>query len=125
MTVDLSCRVKARTFAKFGAIPLIAVAALGLTGAPSAQASPGASRSAHVSADVFHMQQTSPGNWTGAGWQAFDGSLDTVAAATNRNRRVELFGVNSDGVIFDRVQSRPGNWVGSCWLQIGSFNPLR
>ncbi|WP_371648187.1 MULTISPECIES: tectonin domain-containing protein [unclassified Streptomyces] len=55
------------------------------------------------------------GNWSP--WGQFDGALRAVAAETNADGRMELFGVNSAGSIFHRWQMTPagGSWSG--WEQ--------
>lgn len=88
--------VKTRTLAKFGAVPLIAVATLGLTSAPSVHASPGMSRSAHVSADL-----------PGPPWAS------SVALAADSDGLLEAFGTSNEDssrVLYTR-QPGPGNWI--------------
>jgi hypothetical protein len=44
-----------------------------------------------------------------SGWGRVDGSLRSVAAATNADGRAELFGVSRIGTVFHRWQQTPGN----------------
>ena len=71
---------------------------------------------------VYNLVQSTPGDWTGSAWSApWDNSvsrLHSLAAAVNKDGRIELVGVNSAGVPFHRSQTSPGNWAGS------SFTPF-
>jgi hypothetical protein len=67
---------------------------------------------------VWHRTQSAIGSWAGSVWTAYDGFLSQVAAETNADGRVELFGVNHAGQIYHRVQSRAGDWTGSSWLGV-------
>ena len=68
---------------------------------------------------VWHSAQTAPGAPTLTDWALFDGAqmgLSQLAAATNADGRVELFGVTFDGArLVRRAQTAPGNWAGSSW----------
>ncbi|MGK5640666.1 hypothetical protein ACSNOK_20475 [Streptomyces sp. URMC 126] len=61
---------------------------------------------------MWHRRQLSSGGvWSG--WAKFDGALHRVAAQTNADGRVELFGVDGGGAVFHCSQTSPGgNWSG-------------
>ncbi|MGK5640667.1 hypothetical protein ACSNOK_20480 [Streptomyces sp. URMC 126] len=62
---------------------------------------------------MWHRSQAFPGGgWSS--WERFDGALSQVAAQTNADGRVELFGVDGSGGVWHRSQTSPGgDW--SAW----------
>jgi hypothetical protein len=77
----------------------------------------------NASGTVWHRAQVGPGasgsgsaGWTG--WTAYDGALRQVAAETNADGRVELFGINADGGIYHRWQTAPNSSTWSPWANI-------
>jgi hypothetical protein len=64
--------------------------------------------------------QPQPGSWSGSLWQQYHGMtpMSQVAAETNGDGRVALYGVTPTGSVYHRVQSAAGNWTGSAWAQV-------
>jgi hypothetical protein len=78
---------------------------------------------ANSSGNVFRrLQLTAGASGTGASgwgsWYMFDGALREVAAETNSDGRVELFGINSAGGIYHRWQTAPNSDSWSDWVNI-------
>ncbi|MDX3455703.1 amidase, partial [Streptomyces sp. ME02-8801-2C] len=71
---------------------------------------------------IWTRAQTSiGGGWSS--WVQLDGGLTQVAAETNADGRIELFGVNSAGQVWHRSQSTPGGGWAS-WIQFdGALRP--
>jgi metallophosphoesterase (TIGR03767 family) len=72
---------------------------------------------------IWRAVQTAPGAITLSDWAPFaggEGGFTQVAAGTNPDGRVELFGVASVGAeVFHRVQTAPGQWAGAVWRPLG------
>jgi hypothetical protein len=72
-----------------------------------------------------------PGTDTWTSWKQMDGFLSQVAAVTGRDGIIQLFGINSDGMLYHRQQvarnatdpSVTGTWT--AWDQIQVPAPLR
>lgn len=55
-------------------------------------------------------------HWDGSAWSVLAGpAMRSIAAATNADGRVELFGLDQLERIFHRVQASPNTWDGSSW----------
>ena len=79
---------------------------------------------------LWHSVQTTAGAATLTGWSPLDSLAGTglaqVAAATNINGCIELFGVTSQGAqVVHAVQTSPGSWAGSQWRGLdGTVNAI-
>jgi hypothetical protein len=75
--------------------------------------------------NVFHAWQTSPGGGAWSGWYGLNGYLTSVAVATNKDGRLEVFGANAhipDGQnnVFHAWQTSPGGaWSG--WYPLNGY----
>jgi hypothetical protein len=65
---------------------------------------------------IVHASQTTAGVSTSlSGWEVFDGGLRSVASDTNADGRVEVFGVNGAGQIFNKWQTAAGGPWSAGW----------
>jgi hypothetical protein len=74
--------------------------------------------------NVFDRQETAPnatdptvaGSWTG--WNQLDGTLTSIAVASDRGASLNLFGTDASGAVLQRYQTTPNTEQWSAWSPV-------